>query len=79
MTKQTPMSNNGDYLEAYQESVAEKCTHGTAKVTSIKKENSPANLATLLNSVFPPESGIRLLNLATMPSLSGPDTVTTYC
>lgn len=54
-------------------------TYVTSKVTSITIENSPANLAILLNSIFPPVSSTRLLNLATMPGPSGPNAVTTNC
>lgn len=57
----------------------QKCTYVTLKVISIKIENSPASLAILLSSTLPPQSRTRLLSLATIPGLSGPEAVTTSC
>ena len=55
------------------------CTHSESTVTSMIIEKSPANRAILLSSKFPQLSSIILLNLDTIPGLSGPEAVTTSC
>jgi hypothetical protein len=53
--------------------------YAISNVISIRMVKSPANVAIRLSATLPPHSRTRFVSLATMPSLSGPEAVTTDC